>query len=116
MLKSHTPFPLVGSYALFEQDGETHLVRIVLRDLGGTATIAFPFRDGASGNARVEIEALRCGEPLTASEINEAARLQRKRKSASDKARLKRLRTREIDARIMAEKLADLRVFERRVA
>lgn len=70
MLSSPTPFPYVGSYALFEHDGAHTLARIVMRR-EGELVIGLPTVDGASGNLRVTPDRLIDATPLTAAETRE---------------------------------------------
>lgn len=76
MLNNPTPFPLVGSYALYETACETHLVRIQHRDMSGregAALISFPGSFAASGSKTVPLADLIDGTPLT---LDERAEMQ----------------------------------------
>jgi len=119
MLIPETPFPQIGSYALFVDRGlplseQTHeIVRILARDwnlANGQISIAFPLRAGASGNQRVDLGDLIDGTPLNATERRELADLERQlsdcsmrtpRQKALGKHR-DRLRQRAMYAPIMA--------------
>lgn len=71
MLNQPTPYPEVGSYALLERDGRTHLARIQQRK-GDKLLISLPLvRDVASGNATVAPGDLIDGTPLTEGEREE---------------------------------------------
>ncbi|HVM38324.1 MAG TPA: hypothetical protein VM265_08060 [Sphingomicrobium sp.] len=69
MLSPETPFPQVGSYALYHDDAlpidnrSSELVRILER-AGDSVLIAFPLRQGAAGNKRVALAELIDGTPL----------------------------------------------------
>lgn len=105
MLSGAVPFPLPGSYALIEHEGETRLARIVQRR-GGDALIALPERADAGGNLNVAVADLMDGTPETPAETAEFNRLWTKRKTKAERARLDHLRNRRIWTRILAEKLA----------
>jgi hypothetical protein len=75
MLNAETPFPYVGSHALLNDmdlpaPQPTELVRIQWRR-EGFAMVAFPLRDGASGNKVVPADALVDATPLTGEEQRE---------------------------------------------
>lgn len=86
MLKTPTPFPHVGSFALLidktlpAEQQRAELVRIMRRDPGcfdgspsklRNVAVAFPLRVGASGNRLVFAEDLIDGTPLTRAESRE---------------------------------------------
>lgn len=75
MLSASTPYPNVGSYALLvDTDANPNtgveLVRILERRVSA-ALVAFPLRDGASGNKVVAIGDLIDASPLSDSEKRE---------------------------------------------
>jgi hypothetical protein len=75
MLNVETPFPYVGSHALFNDldlpaPQETELARIMWRR-EGFAMIALPLRDGASGNKIVPADQLIDATPLSPAEVRE---------------------------------------------
>lgn len=75
MLNVETPFPYVGSHALFNDPDmpkpqPTELVRILWRR-EGFAMISFPLRDGASGNKVVPADELIDASPLSGEETRE---------------------------------------------
>jgi hypothetical protein len=75
MLSPETPFPYVGSYALYcDPDAEPpqadELVRINWRR-EGFAMVSFPLRDGASGNKTVPFADLIDATPLSSEEARE---------------------------------------------
>lgn len=82
MLKVPTPFPQVGSYAVHIDDTlplaqqRAELVRILEID-EQMALVAYPLREGSSGNRRVALAELTDGTPLTRDEQRELADLQR---------------------------------------
>ena len=112
MIKSPSPFPFPGSWALIDEDRETHLVRIMNREAGGLASISFPMRPSASGYRHfVRMDQLRDGTPLDPAEIAELAALAvklrgAKRRSAGATAREFALRQRSIRARTLCDLLA----------
>lgn len=118
MLRSPTPFPLVGSYGLYEHEGQLRLARIVARNQDGTAVISLPERLGAGGNLTAPVSEIRDGTPLTAAEEAESRELdsychpfvRRKKRARTPKQkaavwRLAELGARRIHARVLAEKL-----------
>lgn len=82
MIQAETPFPHVGSYALFVDPAQpvgmqrAELVRIQRRD-DEEASVSFPLRVGASSNKVVALGQLIDGTPLTADEKREHADLER---------------------------------------
>lgn len=123
MLQVATPFPHVGSYALFIDDrlpiGEqrAELVRIMRRpticERGGDVAVAFPLRTGASGSRLVDDARLIDGTPLTKAEERELADLQRyvagrERPNRAKAERCEALRNRLIMSGVMAIELAKL--------
>jgi hypothetical protein len=118
MLSPPTPYPQQGSFALFDEEGKTHAVRIHQHDQQGFATISFPGRIGAaSGNKRVPIEQLLDGTPLDEEERAELKALERfvhsegTRPSQSRAARIRRkryqaLRLRDIRSATLANLIA----------
>jgi hypothetical protein len=83
MLRAPAPFPYVGSHALFEDHDGTHLVRICYRRWHGgddgyaVAMVAFPLREGATGNREVPESELIDGTTLDAAERRRLADLER---------------------------------------
>jgi hypothetical protein len=79
MLDAPTPFPTIGSYALLiDQDQpapqEAELVRIIgcrFPKDGPVALLAFPLREGASGNKEVPLASLTDATPLSIEEQRE---------------------------------------------
>lgn len=81
MLTPETAFPYVGSYAVYVDLDQPppqrdELVRIQWRR-EGWAMVAFPLRDGASGNKTVAAADLIDGTPLTHEEKRELVELDR---------------------------------------
>ena len=128
MLSPETPFPYVGSYALYEDPDapapqRTELVRILARrpgNDGAYAMVAFPLRDGAGGNKLVPEAGLIDGTPLSPEEERQYHDLDRHLGGRSPvkcrSTRLKalaatrdRLRGRMIWSRFMARQLAEMR-------
>lgn len=114
MLTAPAPFPQIGAYALFYDDGDrkTHLVRIQRRH-GPDAVISFPLRAGASGTRTVPLADLLDGTPLTGSERAEWRRLEAELRGMvrPGKARIDRaaeLRLREIRSMKLADLMRDL--------
>jgi len=115
MLKTSAPYPHVGSYALLEDEGRTHLVRIIGKDPGGDVTLSFPGRYKiASGNKTVPFADLIDGTPLTAAEEAEFRQLEstipavpsRSAKVKAQQQRYADLRERSIHASTLARLLA----------
>lgn len=82
MIQAETPFPYVGSYALFADPNlplgqqRAELVRIQRRD-DERVWVSFPLRIGASGNKIVDLDQLIDGTPLDTAEKREHADLER---------------------------------------
>jgi hypothetical protein len=117
MLRTATPFPQTGSYALKDEDGSLHLVRIVRRDAAGNAVVSFPLVAGASGTKTLELDALLDGTPLSDFEEGERVRLAaelhgRERPDPEKAERLEALRARAIRAPILAGLMADAEAAE----
>jgi hypothetical protein len=121
MLSPETPFPYVGSYALFEDPDApppqpTELVRILWRR-EGFAMVSFPLRDGAGGNKTVAADALTDATPLTDGEQREfhdldrdlAGRSLRTVKQRRQVARRDALKRRAIYAPLLARLLRQAR-------
>lgn len=123
MLQVATPFPHVGSYALFIDDrlpiGEqrAELVRIMRRpticERGGDVAVAFPLRTGASGSMLVDDGQLIDGTALAKTEERELTDLlnyirARVRPAADKMARAEALRRRLIYSQLLAAELAKL--------
>lgn len=132
MLKTPAPYPYVGSYALLETDDResprTELVRIVFRRFAhvvgedghavaqALAVVAFPLRDGASGNREVPEDQLIDGTPLTSAEKRILADLDRelaRRKVRNQRqqylaGRRDRLKQRAVYAPLLERKLREL--------
>lgn len=114
MLRTPTPFPQVGSYALIEIDGRHHLARIQHRTHGGDAVISLPLMpDVASGNRTVGFDALVDGTPLSEFDRGELARLDEEiartvRPNRARQAKVDALRARDINSRSLAEMLQRL--------
>src|SRR4051812_41677412 len=75
MLSHETPYPYVGSYALYSDPEQpypppTELVRVQWRR-EGFAMVSFPLRDGAAGNKVVAFAELIDGTALDAGEQRE---------------------------------------------
>jgi hypothetical protein len=86
MLKTPTPFPQQGSYALLPEGRETHLVRIIQkydRDTYTEALVSFPL--ASTSPRRVPLDALQDGTDLTPAERRERDELRARR---ADKERL----------------------------
>jgi hypothetical protein len=104
MLAAEAPFPMTGSWALYEDGGTTRAVRIITRHpRDSMVTIAIDGVRTASGNKRVPLAELRDPTPLTLHEEGEMDRLERaiartKSPKRSDVSRATALRTRMIDA------------------
>jgi hypothetical protein len=115
MLASPTPYPYVGSYALLETE-RLELVRVIARR-AAFALIAFPLRDGASGNMEVPESDLIDATPLTAEEQREfhdldrhlAGRSLRTPKQKREAARRDVLRLRIIHGPILLRLLRQMR-------
>lgn len=130
MLSPATPFPYVGSYALYEDPDQpapqrTELVRILARRPdhdAAYAMVSFPLREGASGNKMVPEAALIDGTPLTDAEAREfhdldrdlAGRTLRTKRQKHRGARRDALKGRMIWSRYLARQLAELRRREER--
>jgi hypothetical protein len=81
MLNPATPFPQIGSFALFLDDDQPvpqvlELVRILERG-ASVVLVAFPLRDGAGGNKRVPLADLIDATDLAPDESRQLADLQR---------------------------------------
>lgn len=125
MLSPSTPFPNVGSYALLidsDADPKTgvELVRILERRVS-VALVAFPLRDGASGNKVVPVADLIDASPLTDSETREFHDLDRALfgrtrfrtpKQKQDKARRDELHSRVLYGPILDRQLRFVRARE----
>ena len=81
MLRTPTPYPQVGSFALLVDvnlpvgQQRVELVRVMRLGVS-TAAVAFPLRAGATGNTTVALADLIDGTPLTAAEEAVAERLE----------------------------------------
>jgi hypothetical protein len=129
MLSPETPFPYVGSYALFvDPDAPPpqadELVRINWRR-EGFAMVSFPLRDGASGNKTVPFADLIDATPLSSEEAREFhdldralfGRSLRTAKQKREAARRDALRRRTIYAPLLERLLRKARAkVERRAA
>lgn len=130
MLRTHAPFPQVGSFALFEHEGKSQLARIVGRHpADATAVISLPERPDAGGNLTVPVAGLIDGTPLTDAEAAELRQLEsaclpyvskRKRvRTARQKEIMRRfgeLSARRIHARVLGDKIEWYESLPRRVA
>jgi hypothetical protein len=113
MLNAPAPFPQVGSYAVYVENGSTVLVRIQHRmDRFGEphATISLPRTWRASGNKLVPLADLIDGTPLTAAESAERLALYArngaaKRPRPADVERYDALRSRALAADTLADLL-----------
>lgn len=129
MLSPATPFPAVGSYALFEDPNlprgqrRTELVRILERG-AHVVLVSFPLREGAGGNRRVALADLIDGTPLTAEEKREEFDLYRQifgrdrltPKQKEKKARHEALRGRQIWSGCLQRKMDELAALQRKAA
>lgn len=75
MLDTPAIFPDLGSYALHQEAGTTHLVRIHQHKAKGLVLVSYPARTGASGNRTLELADLLDGTPLNEAERAEMAAL-----------------------------------------
>lgn len=123
MLQVASPFPHVGSYALFVDDqlpiGEqrAELVRIMRRpticERGGDVAVAFPLRSGARGSMLVDDAKLIDGSELSKAEERELADLLRylagrARPDKTKAARCEALRSRLIMSGVLRIELTKL--------
>ena len=129
MLSPQTPFPQVGSYALYQDEALppdnrcSELVRILERGVC-SVLVAFPLREGAAGNKRVAFAELIDGTPLdrdAARELHDldrqlAGRSLRTPRQKALAARRDALKARMIWAPILANRLVDLAARQRREA
>jgi hypothetical protein len=117
MLRTPTPFPQVGSYALIELDGRHHLARIQARTCDADTMISLPLLPAvASGTRKASLDDLIDGTPLSERERRELEALTidlaggnltgRRRKAAEE--REDALRDRLIHAPILAEMMERL--------
>lgn len=125
MLSTATPFPQVGSFALFADDHlppaerRAELARLLERG-HSTALIALPLRSGAAGNRRVPLADLIDATPLDSGEQRELADLQRHLRGRArltpkmqvQQARAEDLRRRALFALVMESELAKLKARE----
>lgn len=121
MLQAPAPWPLPGSFGLFEHEGLIRAARIVSRSADGTAVISLPERRDAGGNLRVPASDVLDGTPLTRDEYAELDQLGRdlhailrgrkRARTAHQRQQLARhteLATRRSRATLLAEKLHQL--------
>lgn len=111
MLRTHAPFPEVGSYGLKAEDSQLHLVRIIARS-GDQAGIAFPLRRGASGNKTVPLAELIDATPLAAADHARLREIEQEMGQLATNGKARRQRRIEADALhsrdVYSRTLADL--------
>jgi len=129
MLSPATLFPQIGSYGLYEDpelepaERRAELVRILERRVS-VVLVAYPLRDGATGNQRVPLADIIDATPLSQEESREMTDLGRSlvgrsmqtKAQKAAKARLEHLHSRNIWSGCLRRRLDELSSRQRRAA